>query len=218
VPEALRADGWDLITLAEHYGMPADEQVADTEWIEEAAKRGWPIPMKDKRIRHRQAEIAAVPEHKAHCSVITRGDLPSADMARRFIANVAGLPGISLHWSPPAAVDGTGYRVSEGCARLRGPLYVWSQGLAVKASQVAGRSALGLTTGATGALSERDRPQEAVSHDATARGRRPRTLNSQALPRRTAGVACAILLARSSMRRMSAKVLARSICRIWQAR
>ena len=30
VPEALRADGWDLITLAEHYGMPADEQVADT--------------------------------------------------------------------------------------------------------------------------------------------------------------------------------------------
>jgi hypothetical protein len=60
VPEALRADGWDLITLAEHYGMPADERVADTEWIEEAAKRGWPILMKDKRIRHRQAEITAV--------------------------------------------------------------------------------------------------------------------------------------------------------------
>jgi PIN like domain len=37
VPEALRADDWDLITLAEHYGMPADEQVPDTEWIEEAA-------------------------------------------------------------------------------------------------------------------------------------------------------------------------------------
>ena len=29
VPEALRAGGRDLITLAEHYGMPADEQVAD---------------------------------------------------------------------------------------------------------------------------------------------------------------------------------------------
>ena len=25
VPEALRADDWDVITLAEHYGMPADE-------------------------------------------------------------------------------------------------------------------------------------------------------------------------------------------------
>ena len=91
VPEALRADGWDLTTLAEHYGMPADEQVADTEWIEEAAKRGWPILMKDKRIRHRQAEIAAVVGHKARCFVITRGDLPSADMTLRFVANKAAI-------------------------------------------------------------------------------------------------------------------------------
>ncbi|HET9967947.1 MAG TPA: hypothetical protein VFQ68_06890 [Streptosporangiaceae bacterium] len=91
VPEALRTDGWDLITLAEHYGVPADEQVADTDWIKEAAKRGWPILMKDKRIRHRRAEIAAVAEHKARCFVITRGDLPSADMARRFIINKAAI-------------------------------------------------------------------------------------------------------------------------------
>jgi hypothetical protein len=91
VPEALRTDGWDLITLAERYGMPADEQVADTEWIEEAAKRGWPILMKDKRMGQRQAEITAVAEHKARCFVITRGDLPSADMAQRFIANRAAI-------------------------------------------------------------------------------------------------------------------------------
>ena len=32
--------------------------------------------MKDKRIRHRQAEITAVIDHKARCFVITRGDLP----------------------------------------------------------------------------------------------------------------------------------------------
>lgn len=87
VPEALRADGWDIITLAEHYGVPADEQVADTKWIEEAAKRGWPILMKDKRIRHRQAEIAAVIEHRARCFVIANGELPSAEMANRFIAH-----------------------------------------------------------------------------------------------------------------------------------
>lgn len=91
VPEALRTDGWDVITLAEHYGVPADEQVADTDWIKEAAKRGWPILMKDKRIRHRRAEIAAVAEHKARCFVITRGDLPSADMVRRFIINKAAI-------------------------------------------------------------------------------------------------------------------------------
>jgi hypothetical protein len=45
VPEALRADDSDVITLAEHYGIPADEHVADADWIEEAAKHGWPILM-----------------------------------------------------------------------------------------------------------------------------------------------------------------------------
>jgi PIN like domain len=91
VPEALRADGWDIVTLAEHYGMPADEQVADTDWIQEAANQGWPILMKDKRIRHRQAEINAVVQHKARCFVITRGDLPSAEMANRFIVSKAAI-------------------------------------------------------------------------------------------------------------------------------
>lgn len=31
VPELLRANGWDLVTLAEHYGVPADQDVADTD-------------------------------------------------------------------------------------------------------------------------------------------------------------------------------------------
>jgi hypothetical protein len=85
VPQALREDGWDLVTLAEHYGMPADQLVADIDWIQEAAEQGWPILMKDKRIRHRQAEIAAVAEYKARCFVIANGDLASEEMANRFI-------------------------------------------------------------------------------------------------------------------------------------
>ena len=87
VPRLLRADGWDVVALAEHYGVPADEQVADVEWIEEAAKRGWPILMKDKRIRTRRVEIDTVIRHRARCFVITRGDLPSADMVSRFLVN-----------------------------------------------------------------------------------------------------------------------------------
>jgi len=62
--------------------MPADEQVADADWIEEAAKCGWAVLMRDKRIRYLEVEIAAVTEHKARCFVITRGDLGSADMAQ----------------------------------------------------------------------------------------------------------------------------------------
>ena len=83
--------------------------------------------------------------------------------------------------------------------------------LAVKASQVAVRPASGVT-GVTCSA------QEAVQHDAATRGRWPRALRTQALRRRTSGVACAILLAWSSMRRMSAKVVARLICSTWRAR
>jgi uncharacterized protein with PIN domain len=60
VPNLLRAAGWELITLAEHYGVPEDEQVTDTRLIEDSAKLGWAVLMKDKRIRYRQAEIDAV--------------------------------------------------------------------------------------------------------------------------------------------------------------
>jgi hypothetical protein len=87
VPAGLRDDGWDVVTLAEHYGVPRDEQVADIEWIADAASQGWAILMKDKRIRHRSAEIEAVARHRAKCFVITRGDLTSADMLRRLIVN-----------------------------------------------------------------------------------------------------------------------------------
>lgn len=110
VPQALRADGWDIVTLAEHYGLPADEQVADVDWIEESAKHGWPILMKDKRIRHRPAEIDAVVVHKARCFVITRGDLTSAEMVNRFVANktaifaVAAGPGPYIYCPDRSAV------------------------------------------------------------------------------------------------------------------
>lgn len=86
VPALLREAGWLLVTLAEHYGTPDDEQVPDTQWIRDAATQGWPILMKDKRIRYRRAEIDAVIEHRAQCFVITRGDLSSAEMADRFLA------------------------------------------------------------------------------------------------------------------------------------
>jgi hypothetical protein len=100
VPEALRADGWDIITLAEHYGVPADEQVTDTEWIKEAAKQGWPILMKDKRIRHRQAEIDTVIEHKARCFVIANGELPAAEMSNRFITHKAAIYAVTGELGP----------------------------------------------------------------------------------------------------------------------
>jgi PIN like domain len=47
VPRLLRAAGLRLVTLSEHYGIPADEDIADDEWLEAAGRRGWVVFMKD---------------------------------------------------------------------------------------------------------------------------------------------------------------------------
>jgi hypothetical protein len=54
VPQLLRTAGLRLVTLAEHYGMPSDERIADEEWLELAGSRGWAVFMKDTRIRGRR--------------------------------------------------------------------------------------------------------------------------------------------------------------------
>ncbi len=52
----LRAAGWSLVTLAEYYGIPNDADVLDETWLALAGEKGWPVLMKDDRIRYRDAE------------------------------------------------------------------------------------------------------------------------------------------------------------------
>lgn len=87
VPDLLRAAGWDLVTLAEHYDIPADEDVADVDWLQLAGERGWPVLMKDERIRYRPAERAALLEHGVRAYCLTSGNLSGRQMAELFIAH-----------------------------------------------------------------------------------------------------------------------------------
>jgi hypothetical protein len=75
VPDRLRAEGWTLTTLAEHYGIPADEDIEDVEWLALAGSRGWPVLMKDDRIRRRPAEISALREAGVHAFCIANANL-----------------------------------------------------------------------------------------------------------------------------------------------
>jgi hypothetical protein len=88
LPALLRAAGIELVTLAEHYGMPADEKVEDTTWLQDTAAFGWACVAKDERIRRRPAEKLAVQRHGARMFYFTRGDLTAQQMADRIIANV----------------------------------------------------------------------------------------------------------------------------------
>jgi hypothetical protein len=75
VPGRLRAVGWGLTTLAEHYGIPADEDVTDIEWLTLAGTRGWAVLMKDDRIRRRPAELAALKAAGVHAFCIANANL-----------------------------------------------------------------------------------------------------------------------------------------------
>ena len=96
VPDLLRAAGLRVVTLADHYGIPQDEAIPDEEWLALTGRRGWVAFTKDGRIRTREGW--AVVQYRARCFCITRQDLPSAAMARRFLDN---LPAITRACASP---------------------------------------------------------------------------------------------------------------------
>lgn len=86
VPTLLRAAGLRVRTLAEEYGMPADEDVTDLDWLAHAGQHGWPVLLKDERVRYRAAEKEAVIAFKVQGFCLTSGNLKAAVMAERFLA------------------------------------------------------------------------------------------------------------------------------------
>jgi hypothetical protein len=88
VASLLRAEGLRLTTLAEHYGIPADEDVIDVQWLALAGQQGWAVFMKDARIRHNRAERETVKEHRVRCFCMSNRNLTGDEMAQRFIANL----------------------------------------------------------------------------------------------------------------------------------
>ena len=91
VPALLREAGLRLHTLAEVYGVPADEDVADTQWLGLAGQRGWPVLMKDERIRYRPSERAAVVTHCVQAFCLTGGNLRAAAMAEQYLTVIGDL-------------------------------------------------------------------------------------------------------------------------------
>ena len=126
-PARLRDGGLDIVTLAEHYGIPADESVTDEQWLAEAGRRGWVVLMKDDRIRRRPAEQAAVIAYDVRCFVLTKGDLRAEEAADWVLRNLAAIehacesPGPSCMPCTPLASRGFGCNDTPGTARQRRP-------------------------------------------------------------------------------------------------
>lgn len=91
VPTLLRAAGLRLETLAEHYGIPADEGITDEQWLEYAGREGKAVLMKDARIRRNEAERLVVVEFAVRCFCISNQAITGDEMAERFLANLPAM-------------------------------------------------------------------------------------------------------------------------------
>lgn len=97
VPRLLRTEGLRLVTLAEHYGVPADDRVTDVEWLRLVGERRWLAVMKDDRIRYVNAERQALLDHEVRAVVLTNASLSAPEMARRILRAVPSLRGDLRH-------------------------------------------------------------------------------------------------------------------------
>jgi hypothetical protein len=70
------------------YGIPADEDVGDVEWLARAGDAGWAVLMKDERIRYRPPERRALVAHGVQAFCLTSGSLRAAAMAGLFLDSI----------------------------------------------------------------------------------------------------------------------------------
>jgi heme-degrading monooxygenase HmoA len=88
VPEALRARGFTVHTMADVYPDGEDERVIDTRWITEADEAGWVALTKDERIFRNPEEQDALVRSRLCVFAITNQHLTGPEMAERLVVNI----------------------------------------------------------------------------------------------------------------------------------
>lgn len=78
----LRAAGHIVHLIAEHYERDAQD-IGDAEWIAEGCRRGWALLTKDRRIRYRTDELAALTSGHLFCLVDGNANLDQ--ITQRFL-------------------------------------------------------------------------------------------------------------------------------------
>lgn len=73
-----------MVTLAEVYGVPADEKVLDTDWLEKSGAEGWIVFTKDGAIRKNRLERERVAAHAVQVFALSRRGLTAEEMVARF--------------------------------------------------------------------------------------------------------------------------------------
>ncbi len=77
VTEAVRSQGYDVLTHAERFAPDAP----DAEWLTEAGRKGWVVVSKDARIQYRDLERRALERAMVRAFILVSGNLTGAQMA-----------------------------------------------------------------------------------------------------------------------------------------
>jgi hypothetical protein len=75
-----------------------DEEVPDVEWLEFCGREGLPVLSKDRRLRYRPGEIAAIRRHSVKAFILTSGSLRAAEQTGRFERSRAQIE--TACWNP----------------------------------------------------------------------------------------------------------------------
>jgi predicted nuclease of predicted toxin-antitoxin system len=94
----LRAAGANVEVHDDHF--PSD--ATDEDWLRAVGAKGWIVLTKDRRIRYRPNEIAALKEAKVVAVVLVAGNLIGAEMADLFVKTLRKIERIAGSATPPA--------------------------------------------------------------------------------------------------------------------
>lgn len=91
MPEALRSEGWDLVTMDERYGRFESQKISDVQWIEEATLGGEILLCKDLAIAENPLEAQIIYMSGARVFGLANASLPAAQMVSWYLGHEAAI-------------------------------------------------------------------------------------------------------------------------------
>ena len=101
IATALRTAGFQVEVHDDRFNIDAKDQ----EWLAAVGRKGWVVLTKDKRLKYRKVELAAVVAAKARVFALTAGSVQGSEMADIFVRAMPKIKAYVEASSPPYIVS-----------------------------------------------------------------------------------------------------------------
>jgi len=100
IASALRRAGYDVEVHDDHFRPDAP----DSEWLSAVSRKRWVVLTKDKRIRYRASELAAVSATNARVFTLAAGSIQAQEMSDIFVGAMPKIQAFVAANKPPYIV------------------------------------------------------------------------------------------------------------------